>query len=151
MIEIPLRRHDGSVRAVALIDDVDASLASFRWCMVSGYAWRPTGNGGAYLHRALLGLANGDSRQGDHIDRNRLDCRRSNLRILPPAANSQNVPARGGASRYRGVTWSKQKGKWKAGAKLGGRYHHIGHFDDEDQAGAAALAWRRENMPWATD
>lgn len=41
--------------------------------------------------------------------------------------------------RHRGVTWEKQKNKWKA--RVGGKF--IGFFDDYDEAGACAKKARQ--------
>jgi hypothetical protein len=103
------------------------------------------------LHRAILGLAYGDNRDGDHRNRDRLDCRRSNLRVVPKLGNRQNVPSRGGTSRYRGVTWFASRNKWMARLQVNGKPVHIGYFADEHEAGAAALAARQRLMPYALD
>lgn len=74
----------------------------------------------------------------DHINRNGLDNRRSNLR---PATSSQNAanrpPQRGGSSQYKGVGWNKAAGKWKSKIRVDYRYIHIGYFDDELSAAKA--------------
>lgn len=41
--------------------------------------------------------------------------------------------------------------KWKATAKLNGKTHFLGHFDDEDEAGRVAKEWRTKHMPYAGD
>lgn len=39
------------------------------------------------------------------------------------------------SSRYRGVSWSKSKGKWQVTVRLGGRLYHFGyHAEEERQA-----------------
>lgn len=43
-----------------------------------------------YLHRIILGLKRGDRRIGDHINRDKLDCRRKNLRITDAKGNAKN-------------------------------------------------------------
>lgn len=157
-IEIPLRRRDGSIRAHAVIDVEDEHLAVYRWCMhVCGYATRhlrlPDGQKTAVLlHRAVLGLVPGDGVQGDHIDRDRLNCRRSNLRVVTDGQNKQNVPSTAGSSsRYRGVSWNGRRGKWEAEVTLNYVHHHLGRFDDEQEAAAVAQAWRLANMPYTVE
>ena len=49
-----------------------------------------------YLHREVLGLTPGDGLETDHRNGDRLDNRRSNLRVATRAQNAQNVPARSG-------------------------------------------------------
>lgn len=143
------------VRAYAIVDEVDhAALAMFRWHVSdTGYACRWEGPRGARrrvrMHREVIGAPLGA--QVDHINRDKLDNRRTNLRLATDATNRQNVPARGGYSRHRGVSFDKGRGKWVAQAKLEGKHKFIGRFDTEEAAAAAASAWRRENMPFATD
>lgn len=159
VLRIPLCDRHGEVVAVALLDGNDHALAQYSWCLsgTNGYAIRRRRYGGGrreaiYLHRAVLGLQAGDPRQGDHINRDRLDCRRENLRIVTRAQNAQNVSAdRGSASPYRGVHWNPTAQKWRAVAVLAGRRHSLGYFAREEDAAAAASAFRRENMPFAVE
>lgn len=156
---IPLRTRDGSARAYVFIDAADAVWASrWRWSLDGrGYASRGQRIGGRNrsikLHRELLGLPRiFDGREGDHIDRDILNCRRSNLRAISRAGNHQNVRARSGtASTYRGVTWDRRARKWKASVTANGKHTHLGLFTDEHAAGVAAKAARAHLMPYATD
>jgi hypothetical protein len=152
---IPLRRRDGSVRAHAKIDREDAHLAAYRWCLMPlGYVVRNLprpAEGCIYLHRAVLGLEPGDGLQADHITGDRLDNRRSNLRIVTNAQNSQNLSSKGGTSRYRGVYWFADRGKWVAAVTLNGRRKTVGYFDSEDDAAHAASEYRRLHMPFSVE
>jgi hypothetical protein len=98
------------------------------------------------VHRWVLGLEHGDRRIGDHINGNRLDDRRSNLRIVDASGSSQNVSGRG-RSRFRGV-YPSRNGRWNAKVKFQGQYHCLGTFDTEEEAAAVADAKRRELMPF---
>src|SRR5258708_35296117 len=84
---------------VALVDDEDYDeLSQYRWRVNgSGYAmrlgWHPTIPGKRIyitMHRHLLGLQPGDQWEGDHIDNNRLNNCRRNLRICSTAQNVRN-------------------------------------------------------------
>ena len=98
----------------------------------------------AYLHRVLVEPS--DGQVVDHIDGNGLDNRRANLRAVSHRANIQNQRSRPrGRSRFRGVCWHKQLGRWRAYAARDGRQVSLGTFSDEEEAGAAAAAYRREN------
>ena len=81
-IRIPLiDGRDGSVVGHTLIDDADARLADFTWRLGrTGYAVRWRDGGTIYLHREVLGLERGDGLEADHVNRDRLDNRRANLR-----------------------------------------------------------------------
>lgn len=156
---IPLQRKDGSIRAYAIVDAADIQWASrYTWGMSSGYAVRRVWKGRRspsqrfYMHRELLGLIEGDGLKGDHISRNKLDCRRINLRVTDSAGNAQNLPPRTGTSSpYRGVSLIKSTGLWRAHLTVGGKHHHVGHFQDEVEAAQAVLAARLEFMPYAVD
>lgn len=119
-------------------------LNQFNWYFnANGYA-RTTVSKGCqkYLHQLLIGAS--ESPEVDHINGNRLDNRRSNLR---PATRSQNAfnkakstthPA---SSQYKGVGWDKSKGKWMAFARsLEKTFKFLGYFSNELDA---ALAYNK--------
>lgn len=156
---IHLCARDGSLLAYALIDAVDIPLVSTRrWFLNNGYAVssqiRENGKrlGRLRLHRVILGLVPGDGFDGDHINRDKLDCRRSNLRAATEAMNSQNVSShRDASSKYRGVCWNKQRGKWMAALRLGDRSIYLGHFESEEEAAQVVRTERMRLMPGAVD
>lgn len=158
-VRIPLRGIGGVIRGYVLIDAADAELVNqWRWHLrPDGYAARDNevvdGKRIArLLHRELLGLQNGNPLEVDHIDRNRLNDRRSNLRIANHADQMQNHSRqRNGSSKYRGVSWDKSHGKWFASVHTGGKSYFMGRFDNEEEAAAAALEGRRRLMPFAHD
>jgi hypothetical protein len=148
----------------ALIDEADYERAKrFRWSFSSrsgklggiGYAMRKTGGRKnttlIYLHRYLFGLEKGDPRCVDHINRNTLDCRRANLRLVSFAENVQNQNLRGGASLYRGVSRGPRGEGWRARVKLNGRERHLGVFDTEMEAAEIAAKYRRRLLVGAVD
>ena len=151
---IPLHDKAGAVRGFALVDAEDLpDVAQFRWHLQEGYVCRWLGRKGPTryerLHRRLLGLSVGDGVQADHENRNRLDCRRSNLRVATFAENMQNkASARGAASAYRGVAYCKTTGKWLAQAK-GEGIKLYKRCRDELDAARIAEAFRRKHMPFA--
>ena len=139
------------------VDPQDAHHLDGRpWHTVNGYASRIETIDGTsrrvYLHRRIMGLDHGDPRQVDHVNRDRLNNRRENLRILTAGENKQNVPKRPGlTSRYRGVSWYAPGRKWRATVKHGGRQHSAGYFHDEEQAANAARELRARLLPFSTD
>lgn len=159
---IPLRRRDGSVRAFALIDSADLELVESNgpWHFAQGYAKNNRRIGPRSenqivitpMQRLLLGLAPSDDRLVDHINRDKLDNRRSNLRIADAAVNAQNPSARrGGTSPYRGVCWNCRTEKWVATVQIAGSVAFRQSFDDESAAANAARDFRLANMPGAVD
>ncbi|WP_375733314.1 HNH endonuclease [Polymorphospora lycopeni] len=98
------------------------------------------------VHRWVLGLKAGDRMIGDHRNGNRLDNRRSNLRVVNPSGSSQNVAGRG-KSRFRGVHPTPY-GRWTARVKFRGKNYILGTFATEEAAAKAADTKRRELMPF---
>lgn len=153
-IRVPLRDRQGSLVAEALLSPEDAALAAQRWCLnANGYAWRSGKRGvesrHVYLHRAVVGCVTGDGVLVDHINRDRLDNRRSNLRPVTPAQSRQNTPSLGGTSSYRGVTFDRRKRRWRAQVQLNRQSYILGRFATEAEAAAVVSAWRREHMPFS--
>mgnify|MGYP000399636682 FL=1 len=157
---IPLRARDGSIRAYALIDADDLQkIEKHRWHIAGGYAVRcvriSRGKGQTIsLHRELLGLTTDDGFEVDHVNRDRLDNRRTNLRVLPRQGrpNAQNQTSyEGSSSRYRGVGWHKRILKWQASARVNGKLISLGYFDSELEAAETAKRFRLEHMPYAVD
>jgi hypothetical protein len=158
-VKIPLRNIKKKTVAWALIDDADADLVRSvgRWYRGNrGYVIHDGRKRGAQgqllLHRFLLGLEYGDPRKGDHINRNRLDNRRENLRIASDVVNGQNVSSHvDGTSRFRGVHWDKVNKKWRASAHHDGRTHQLGRFPTEEEAARVVSAYRLTFMPGAIE
>lgn len=155
---VPLYGRGGIVKAVAAIDAADAAwVGRWRWSLsAKGYASRGVQIGKKNitirLNRMLLGLVPGDNLDGDHVDRDRLNNRRSNLRIVPKGRNAQNKSSyTGTSSKYRGVSWKKSNQKWQAEIKTGNTRKYLGLFDSEEAAAEAAKAARAEHMPYAID
>ena len=74
----------------------------------------------------------------DHRDTNKLNNRKSNLRLCNRSQNAANAYAHQDArSRFRGVCWSSSKRLWRASIQRGGRWMHIGYFDAEEDAARA--------------
>lgn len=155
---IPLRDIHNTIVAHAIVDADKAEWVSqWRWHLSpSGYASRVQKTKGVrvhiHLHRRLLGLIPGDGFEGDHINRQRLDNRLSNLRAVPKAGNRQNTPGiRTATSQYRGVSWDKRLKRWAANVKANGVKHALGFFTDELEAAEAARAGRARLLPYAVD
>ncbi len=141
-------------QGVALVDVADAdALAAYRWSMHGkGYAVRKARVGGktrpVLMHRELLGLTPGDGVQVDHVNGDKLDNRRANLRVCTQAQNQQNNYH---DRPYRGTYWDAQSKRWRAQVRLAGKCHRLGHFATREEAAAVASAFRREHMPFSAD
>lgn len=154
MSEIAIYRRDVQI-ARSLVDPDDAEwLSDVRWSLgTDGYASRVVMVAGrqrrVLMHREILGLTFGDKGQCDHKNRDRLDNRRSNLRVVSHAENMQNKGAsRGSQSRFRAVYFCGDRPRpWRARPALNGTYFHLGYFQDEVDAAFAVEAFRAAKMP----
>jgi hypothetical protein len=72
----------------------------------------------------------------DHISRNRLDNRTSNLRICTPTENTYN-------KMCRGIMWDKKGKKWIARITHKGKEHRLGRFEDPQEAIKVRIAAER--------
>lgn len=154
LFAIPLRDKYGFVIDHTIIDlDLADELGSLTWTRNgNGYAWRTRHRqtpAHDYLHRVVAGAVPGDGMYVDHINRDRLDNRRANLRLVTPAQSAQNKTAVKVA--HRGVRWEARRRKWSAKAQLDGHLYNLGRFDSEDEAVAIVQEWRREHMPFSEE
>lgn len=94
-----------------------------------------------YIHRVVWELHNGPLLEGqmiDHINGIRSDNRLENLRIATVTQNNQNTTKRSfGKSKYKGVSWHKQCGKWRSELTVDKKRIHIGLFELEEEAAKA--------------
>lgn len=151
---IPLLSRAGQIRGYALVDPEDLPLISWRTWRLAAVGYAVVGSAAGihmYMHRELMGLDPGDKRQVDHINRNKLDNRRENLRILAIGENSQNLHPRVKTSRFRGVSWHEHTRKWVAYGNKKGVKFYLGLHATEEDAYATAETWRRENLPHAIE
>ncbi len=88
------------------------------------------------LHRLVCQPQPQSGEVVDHISRDRLDNRRSNLR---PATLSQNALNRKPRGKYKGVSYRTDKGKFEARAKNPntGKNKHLGYFPSDREAAVA--------------
>ncbi len=83
------------------------------------------------MHRLILNPPQG--MQIDHIDGNGLNNQKSNLQIVTPRANCQNLHIKK-SSHFPGVTWHKGSKCWQSQIRIDGRYKYLGIFTDEEKA-----------------
>ena len=136
MKHIPLTR--GAVTVVD--DDVFDEHGKYKWCCAQGgYAVRTIcaykNNRQVKLHRLIMNAQPGQ--HVDHINGDKLDNRRCNLRFATSVQNSWNsAPMANSKVPFRGV-W-EQAGKFAARITCFGKRHLLGFFPD---AKTAALAY----------
>ena len=125
---------------MTLIDD-DVEIAADRLSLNSnGYVLVDVRT---LLHRLVIGAEKGEVI--DHINGDKLDNRRENLRRTTHQRNAQNLQ---GAQKnnklgLRGVWQCRKTGRFRAAATINGKKKYAGYFDTPDEAAAAAAALRR--------
>jgi hypothetical protein len=131
-----------------LVDNEDyATLASWSWYFNNGYAVRDVRINGVRkslkMHRVLVAAP--DNLEVDHISGDKLDNRRSNLRIVDHAQNMRNVRRHvDNRSGVKGVRWHTKTGMWQARIMVSGKTHYLGYFASVEEAGYAYDAAARE-------
>lgn len=125
----------------AIVDDSRyEELNRYKWYVDNGYAKREVLVDGKrvrqLMHRHIIGAVKGEI--CDHINGNRLDNRRSNLRIVSYSQNAMNKgPIKTSGSGYRGVYIMHNKKKWIARVEGLGKCRHIGVFETKEEAAKA--------------
>lgn len=116
---------------VALVDDEDFDdLSHHVWHYRNGYAYAVIS-----MHRSVVSE---ESKFTDHINGNRLDNRRSNLRACTQTENNRNKgkSSKARQSKYKGV--SLVRGRWVARIGNTAKVNsYIGCFDTEVGAAVA--------------
>ena len=75
----------------------------------------------------------------DHINLNKSDNTISNLREATISQNAMNVKLSSkNKSGYKGVSWNKEKNKWRVALKLNNKQKHFGYFNDLEFASLVA-------------
>ena len=129
---------------MASVDDVDyPKLSGIHWHYhKQGYA--VSGAGKIRMHRMVLGLSNGDGQRIDHINHNKLDNRRCNLRLCTPAQNAANsFGQRKSRSGFRGVHWDPHTKNWRVRLMVNGKMYRFGRFKSKVMA---AMVYNREAL-----
>lgn len=87
------------------------------------------------LHRLIMGLKKGDGKMVDHKNGNKLDNRRSNLRICTNGQNVMNSgPTKENILGFKGVSWDKGNKIYRVTIAENGKNKHIGSFLDPIEA-----------------
>jgi hypothetical protein len=81
----------------------------------------------------------------DHINENKLDNRRSNLRVATHGQNQQNRRTQfNNTSGVKGVSWNKRKNHWHAEIQVNNKKIFIGCFKDLSKATVAVAEARKK-------
>lgn len=130
----------GNEIGVAIIDKENVDRCKkHRWYFhSSGYVTTKNCGKDLFLHNFILGRETSLEILCDHKNRNRSDCRISNLRECDRNQNVYNAKMRhNNKSGFIGVHFHKQAKKWVAAIRFNNKPHHIGCFDNPIDAARA--------------
>ena len=124
----------------ALVDDEDYEV-------VNSYSWHVLRNGYAIarvkgttkkilMHRLIMNAPS--DKKIDHINQDKLDNRKENLRFATVAENARNSKFRGrNTSGYKGVSFKVSKNRWLATIVVNGKHKQVGSFMGKKDAAIA--------------
>lgn len=102
----------------------------------NGYVKIYTKGSNRRLHRVIMNAKTGE--EVDHINMNKLDNRRENLRICTSSQNKGNLEVRkSNTSGFKGVNWHKRSGTYEARIKINKRSVFLGNFATAQEAANA--------------
>ena len=110
-------------------------VSKYFWTYCNGYARKS--NNRQPMHRFVLGLGEAERYkiEVDHINRNRLDNRKSNLRIVTRQENMYNKSEyKNNTSGIKGVKWNKDRQKWQVQINHNKKRIHFFFFSDLEEA-----------------
>jgi hypothetical protein len=145
-VGIPPSCGGGQTEAIISASDYER-VAKWKWSLSrkNGYACRNHWDGKKYkkmyMHRYLMDTP--DGMDTDHINRNKLDNRRCNLRVVDRSANNFNTPPpKNNTSGHKGVSFFKPAKLWRAYIRHQSepRRIELGYFKTKEEAIAARIA-----------
>ena len=147
MKKIQLGGHikNSKIRGYAIVDDEDyLFLIKWRWFLDStGYPARDELKKRYRMHVVIMKPLAG--MEVDHINSNKLDNRKENLRV---ATHQQNMYNRVGSlnktSIYKGVRYRKGRGCWMAAIEYNRKRYYLGSFLVERHAAMSYDIWAKE-------
>lgn len=139
-IELILRNKNGEETARSLVDIEDLSeIRKHKWQLhLSGYVFTRIQEGDkrkhVSLHRKVFKKKLLASEVIDHVNRNPLDNRKSNLRSASRSQNKMNT------EKILCIFFNQEKRRWKTTISVEGRRIYLGSFKERN----AALKARRD-------
>lgn len=112
--------------------------------------WHNRPNRYVYLHKVIAGhIDAGKKIVVDHINRNPLDNRKENLRIVPQSINGLNKAEQRNKTGFFGVVFCptsrpgvKRSKPWRSEVKVNGKRRFLGYFKTAKEASSVATAAR---------
>ncbi len=118
----------------SIIDPSDfEDVSKYNWVFTKkGYAEGYINQKKCSLHRYIMRKEEGiDILYVDHIDGDKLNNTRSNLRLCTPQQNNHNRKPLKGSSKYKGVSFDKSLNKWRSVIMKDYKSIYLGAYDSE--------------------
>ena len=147
-ISIIIRNDDNEKICESIIDIEDyLIIKDFKWYLGNnGYLMSDSDNQRNYLHRLIL---NKPTEYIDHINRDKLDNRKCNLRLCNQSQNGYNRKLnKNNISGYKGVSWINDKRKFKSQIKNNYKVYFLGYYDTKEEA---ALAYNKKAIEFGKE
>jgi len=127
---------------VMQVDDEDYEWGmKSKWTNVSGYAKSGIAGRTMTFHREIMDVKKGE--QIDHVDGNRLNNQKANLRVVTQQQNSQNKKLhKNNTTGYKGVHPFREK--FRACIAINGKTIHLGLYHSAVEAAEAYDAKAKE-------
>lgn len=137
-LERPLPYIDGEICIIPLQNGQKAICDADDYDLVKGYNWRQNkfgyiirrnnkSNNHITLHRLINKTIGND--YTDHINHDKLDNRKINLRTCNNQQNQHNQKLKiTNKSGYKGISWAKKSNKWLVSIKYNNKTINLGYF-----------------------
>jgi hypothetical protein len=131
-----------------IVNDIDYDyMSKYKWVLRDGYVIRKLGTTTVSLHREIIlrmGLVIPDKHVVDHSNRDRLDNRRCNLRVVTYSVNNSNkYKYCNNSSGFTGVSYNTESKKYHTYINVKGKTISLGCFEDIEDAKHVRLAAER--------
>lgn len=117
------------VKYVCFVDKKDYSkIKDYKWSLThNGYVVSKSKGKQIQIHRIIMDFYD-KSKDIDHINHNKLDNRKRNLRIVTRSQNNMN------RLNTKGYYFDKENNKWRAYIEKNGKRTYLGRFSTKDEA-----------------
>lgn len=130
--------NKNNIKNKVMIDTEDlGKISTYKWHIndSTGYCRTSNKEVNNSLHRFLLNLDDFDGDYVDHVNGDKLDNRKCNLRIVTNQQNHFNLTNNGlGNNNRKGVSFRKDRNKWRAYITINGKQIPLGLFETEEEA-----------------
>lgn len=114
------------------LEEVDR-VSKYKWNYTNGYVRNV--KKGMFLHNFILNRTPNKVDVVDHINRDRCDNRKHNLRVVDYTINGFNKGKQSNnTSGHVGVSWEKSRGKWEVHIKRNRKKIFLGYFENLEDA-----------------